>query len=322
MKSSHRPQRPVVGHPRDPGDQDVGRDDQDDVDEEERADVVGDVAAVSARASSDSRRRILSSEARPRFEGSSTTPSSWARARPRCCRRARRPRCESSPGRCPQQLGGPGGASRDQLTGELRVEAVLAAGVGERLDRERQVGGRAAHHRRRGVEVALGELDDVAEQLQQREQPVTKLVGMPSGGACRARPAAPRPAGSASPGASAPETPGQTRSSDVAASSESSAGAAPPSSAATASSARRLDREDDQDVAALGELGIRADAPRRRPRRPAPRPGPSRVGEQHRLEPARPAAQPRAIAAAMLARADEPDDHGRSLIAGEPRGRR
>ena len=66
-----------------------------------------------------------------------------------------------------QQLGGAGGGLDDQLAGQLRVEAGRGAGVGERLDRQRQVGRRAAHHRRRGVEVLVGKLDHVAEQLEQ-----------------------------------------------------------------------------------------------------------------------------------------------------------
>ena len=131
----------------------------------------------------------------------------------------------------PEQLGGPGGGLDDQLARQLLVEAGVGAGVGQRFDRERQVGGGAAHHRGRGVEGLVGELDDMAEQPEQ----------LPHLRAPRRRPrrglrAGPRRRRWASPGSRRrPGNAASIRASGVAPSSETTV-LAPSSSAATSSS--------------------------------------------------------------------------------------
>ena len=162
-----RAQPRAVGHPRHVGDQDVGED-EDDVDDEERADVVGDVAAAerqrgSSAASSPATPRTAASKAsRAPSRSSASSPASVLPPGEATALRT------SAGWRAAQQLGGPGRRLHHQLPGQLGVEAVVGAGVGDRLDRQRQVGRRAAHHRGRRVEVLVGDLDHVPEQVQLR----------------------------------------------------------------------------------------------------------------------------------------------------------
>ena len=160
----HRPQRRVVGHARDPRDQHPDQD-QDDVDEEERRDVVGDVLAGDRE---QDHPRILSSEARTAASKASRAPSRSSASSPASVlppgevtatrtSAGRRMRI-SAAGAC--------GGLDDQLLGQLLVQAGVGAGVGERLGHQGEVRGRAAHHRGGDVELRVGQLDDRPENAQ------------------------------------------------------------------------------------------------------------------------------------------------------------
>jgi hypothetical protein len=79
----------------------------------------------------------------------------------------------------PQQLRGAGGGLDNELPRQLRVEAVRRAGIGDRLDRQGQVGGRAAHDRGGRVEILVAYLDHMPE----RRQCPTHLLGSLAGDA-------------------------------------------------------------------------------------------------------------------------------------------
>ena len=202
----------------------------------------------------------------------------------------------------PQQLRGSRRRLDDQLPGQLRVEAGVGAGVGERLDRERQVGGRAAHHRGRRVELLVGELDDVAEQLEHR--PHLGRLRSP------ATQSTPRRTSTATFGitriTSAPGKAASTRASGVAPSSETTA-SAPRQLGGDLLEPRRLHREHD-DVGPLGQLGVGVERLAARPRRPASaaRPEPESVNSIPSTSPAQPARHGRGHAA----RPAEADNHG------------
>ena len=66
----------------------------------------------------------------------------------------------------PQQLGGAAGRLDHQLARQLLVETGFCARVGQRLHRQRQIRRGAAHHRRRRVEVGVRKLEDVAEEVE------------------------------------------------------------------------------------------------------------------------------------------------------------
>ena len=158
-----------------------------DVDDEERADVVGDVVAGERQRDHP---RILSSEARPPPRRRARAPSRSSASRPASVLPpGEATALRTSAGwRRAQQLRRAGGGLDHQLARQLGVEPVGGAGVGDRLDRQRQVGRRAAHHRGRRVEVLVGELDHVPEQLQLRPH---RRRGRRR--RRRARPAGPRP---------------------------------------------------------------------------------------------------------------------------------
>ena len=149
-----------VGHPRHVGDQDPAED-QDDVDEEERVDVVGDVVAGDRRSGVIMRPAIRSSEASTAAAKASRGALAVERLEPGLGAAAGRgDRPAIAAGSCvAEQLGGAGGGLGDQLARRARGRAGLGAGLGQRLGDEREVGGRAAHHRGRGIQSVVGELD-------------------------------------------------------------------------------------------------------------------------------------------------------------------
>ena len=175
----------VVGHARDPGDEDV-EEDQDDVDEEQGVDVVGDVAAGQGERDHP---RILSSEARTAASNASRAAFAVERLQPRLGAAAGRGDRPAHVGRMPpaEQLGGPGGRLDDQLASELLVEPGLGAGIGERLDgkrRDRRARIPSPRWRRRTPSRAAR---PVAQRLQHRPD-----LGARASRRHRGRPAAPR----------------------------------------------------------------------------------------------------------------------------------
>ena len=208
----------------------------------------------------------------------------------------------------PQQLGRAGGRLDHQLPCQLLVEARVGAGVGDRFHGERQVGRGAAHHRGRRVELLVGQLDDVPEDLEQLPAPRA-----PRSPATQSTPRGPRPPTfGITRTTSAPGKAASTRSSEVAPSSETTA-FAPGQFGSHFVEARRLHGKHDQ-IGALGQLGVGVD--RLAPElggelRRAPGPG---IGEEHPVDLAGPAAR---HGGSHAARSTEPDNHG-----GQPRRNR
>ena len=284
-----------------------------DVDDEQGADVVGDVAAAERQRPASVIR--ASSPARP-----STAAAKASRAPSRSS--ASSPASVLPPGEATalrtsagavaaQQLGGPGRRLHHQLPRQLRVEPVRSAGIGDRLDRQRQVGRRAAHHRGRRVEVLVGQLDHVPERLQLLPQP--PALGGPATQRTPLRTSTPTFGITRS--TSAPGKRGRDRLQRRGRRAPRRPPSAPCSSGATSLQLRRLHRQHHQ-VGPLGDLARwRRPLPPSSPASACARPEP-RVGEQH---PANSPAQPRAIAAAMLPEPTKPTIIGGAYPA---RGRR
>ena len=145
----HRAQRAAVGDPRQERDQDPGED-QDDVDDEQRADVVGDVAAGDRVAAAQASPRILASEAATAAANASRDSLAVKRLEPRLGAAAGRgDGCRSAPraSRVRSSSAVPAAVSTTSERASSGSRPSAAVAVGDRLDDQRQVGGRAAHHR-------------------------------------------------------------------------------------------------------------------------------------------------------------------------------
>ena len=274
-----------------------------DVDDEEGADVVGDVAAAERQRDHP---RILSSEAATAAAKAARAPSRSSASRPASVLPpGEATALRTSAGwRTPQQLGGPRGRLDRPAPGPARGR------------------GRRRRRRRRSPRPpAPGRRARSPSPRSPRRSP--RRRSRPRARAARASPAPPAPASPATQrtplrtstadvrhhpqDSGARETPPAAARAATAARIETTSCAAP-SSGATSLELRRLDREHDE-VGARGDLLV-GDAPRPRAPRPAPRPAGAGVGEQHRSNSP---AQPRAIAAAML-----PDPTKPTIMRQEP----
>ncbi len=257
--------------------------DQDEVDDEQGLDVVGDVVAPDRRAD---HRRIRSIDACTACSNAFVAPPRSSASRPASVLppgEATAARREAG-WRVSKQLRGAGQRLQDELARQLFVETFASPRVGEHLGDQREVGGRAAHDRRRRVDQSLLQLHRAAEQPEQRQHLApTGRRRRPAAACGRSPPAAPRPPGSAWRGTGGrPERPVEAARPGVAPRTESTAGAASAEGFGRGSSAVGFTASTtrSESAAQLGEVGARL-APRARRRAP-PR-APSRRREQHRL---------------------------------------
>ena len=211
-----------------------------------------------------------------------------------------------------QQLGGAHGRLDDQLAGELRVEPIGGPGVGNRLNRQRQIGRRAAHHRSSGVELRVRQVDHAPKPLRASRAPPDQRVSPRR----RAHPCGPRRRRSASPAAtSASGKALRSVSNEVAPSSETTTFAALSSPAASPSLAGLTARH--HDVGPLGQLPIRSASPPSSAASSPARPEPPSVKSNPSALPR----IPRAIAAAIFPDPQNPTIIFESLVATVSGGR-
>ena len=143
-------------------------DDQDQVDEDDRLGVVRDVPPAQRHAHP----RMRLSEAATASRNASAAPASASASRPpRCCPGRRHRAAHLDQVVAPQDVDRAGERVQHEVVGLLLVDPRLRAGLGEVLNHDRQVGGRAGHERGGHVHELVRNLDEVADLVEEVEYP-------------------------------------------------------------------------------------------------------------------------------------------------------